>query len=320
MNVFFFILTNNIVPIFVLIIIGYLMNRKFNLDIFTLTKLNFYIFVPAFTFVNLYITKIHLEMVKVMIITTLILIINTILSSIVAKKRKYNKGMKNAFANSIMFYNSGNIGIPLMTLVFSSAPFIINGQKPYLSAALTAQIMVLVIQDITTNTLGFVNAGQANTHWRESFIKVLKMPSIYIIPLAFILKLIPYDMTNIPIWPAFEYASKGLVPVALITLGVQLSKTSIKLKNIEVYIASAIRLLVGPIIGFILVKVFAVEGIIAQVIMISTALPTAVNSALIAVECDNYPDFASQVVMTSTLFGAITLVFVIYIARILFPV
>ncbi|KOA20680.1 hypothetical protein CLHOM_08220 [Clostridium homopropionicum DSM 5847] len=42
-----------------------------------------------------------------------------------SKARRYDEGFKNAFANSLMFYNCSNIGVPLITLVFSSNPFII---------------------------------------------------------------------------------------------------------------------------------------------------------------------------------------------------
>ena len=82
----------------------------------------------------------------------------------------------------------------------------------------------------------------------------------------------------------------------------------------------AVRLIGGPIIAFFLIKVFGFTGMTAQALMISSSVPTAVNSALIAVEFDNYPDFASQAVMISTLFSAVSLVIVIYSARLLFPV
>lgn len=320
MQVFLFILTNNIVPIFALIALGYLMSKKFDLDIFTLTKLNFYIFVPSFTFVNLYTTKIPLEMVKVLGAAILLLIVNMMVVAFSAKLRGYNEGFKNAFTNSILFYNTGNIGVPLITLVFSSAPFVVNGQTPYLDIALTAQIMVLVVQNITTNTLGFINAGRANTHWKACVQKVFHMPTIYAIPLAFLLKVVPYDFTNLALWPALNYARNALVPVALITLGVQLSRTAFEFKNKEVYLSVFVRLIGGPILALLFISVLRIEGVIAQVVMISSALPTAVNSALIAVEYDNYPDFASQTVMTSTLFSAGSLVFVIYMARLMFPV
>ncbi|MEW9122940.1 MAG: AEC family transporter [Thermotaleaceae bacterium] len=320
MSVFLFILSNNIIPIFILILLGFAMGKNFNMDIATLTKLNFYVFVPSFTFVNLYTTQIPIEMTKVLIVTICILVTNILVSWIISKGFAYDEGLKNAFANSIIFFNTGNIGVPLITLLFSSAPFLIDGETPYLNIALTAQIMILVVQNITTNTIGFMNAGRATTPWKESFYKVLKMPTIYAVPLAFLLKGVPYDITMLPIWPTLNYARHALVPVALIALGIQLSKTAFVFKNRAVYVSALVRLFGGPVFAMFFLYLFQIEGIMAQVVMISAALPTAVNTALIAVEYDNYPDFASQAVMLSTLLSGGSLVFIIYMARIIFPI
>jgi len=54
-------------------------------------------------------------------------------------------------------------------------------------------------------------------------------------------------------------------------------------------------------------------------VLISSGVPTAVNTALIAVDYDNCPGFASQTVLLSTLLCTLTLPAVIYTARILFP-
>ena len=57
MNIFSSIILNNIIPIFVLICLGYIIDKKFKPDMNTLTKINFYLFVPAFSFVNIYTTN-----------------------------------------------------------------------------------------------------------------------------------------------------------------------------------------------------------------------------------------------------------------------
>ena len=92
-----------------------------------------------------------------------------------------------------------------------------------------------------------------------------------------------------------------------------------RISSKEVYLSVLVRLLGGPIIALFFIYLFQLRGVIAQVVMISSALPTAVNTALIAIEYDNYPNFASQAVVVSTLFAAVSLVFMIYIARIIFP-
>lgn len=320
MQIFFTILTSNILPIFIIISLGFFTSKKFKLNVSTLSKLNFYIFVPGFVFFNIYTTEIPLEMLRVLLFAICIAAVNGLLAEVMGRIRGYDRPMRNALKNALMFYNSGNIGLPLITLVFSTGPFLINGQTPYLNVAVTAQIMILVFQNISTNSLGFYIAGIAQNDWRKSLKKVLSMPTIYTIPMAFICKTIDYDLTQSFIWPVFEYIKGGMVAIALISLGAQLSYTKFDFKNKDSYMAAAIRLIGGPVLALGLTYIFGFKGIVAQTLMISTAVPTALNTALIAVECKNCEDFASQTVMLSTLFSAATLTIVIYAARIIFPI
>lgn len=320
MTIFLHILGYNILPIFILIILGYILSTKFELNISTLSKLNFYIFVPSFIFYNLYTTKLAFDMVKVLFCSILILASNTVLAAIITKLRNYDAAMANAFKNSVMFNNCGNIGLSLITLVFSSAPFIVNGETPYLNTALSAQVMILVLQNVASNTLGFYYAGRATLNLKASLMKILSMPIIYAMPAALLLKLIPFDFTAAPGWPGLIYLKNGLVPFSLITLGIQLQKTSISFTNKEVYISAFSRLIIGPILAILMIYIFGFSGVTAQTIMIAYAVPTAVNTALIAVEFKNCEDFASQAVMMSTLLSAVTLTISIYAARIIFPV
>lgn len=320
MDIFFHILGHNIVPIFLLIAAGFCLSKKFSLDIFTLSKLNFYIFTPGFMFVNLYTANIDISMLQVLVFGTAMLVLNDFLAVLIGKWRNMTSGLSDAFKNTIMFNNCGNIGISLVTLVFSSDPYVINGKTPYLDTALSAMIVILMLQNIATNTLGFFYAGRAKFKAKESLINILSMPTIYVIPLVLALKMFPFDMKTTVVWPALEYISNGLVPIALLTLGVQLSRTAFDLKNIEVSLSAFARLVLGPLLALIGMYWWGFYGIIAQTVLIACVVPTAVNVALIAVECDNFPDFSSQAVMLSTLLSTVTLTFVIYAARIVFPI
>lgn len=57
-----YILLNNIAPIFALVAVGYYVGKKFNLDIYTLSKVNFYVFIPAMIFVKIYEADIDLDL------------------------------------------------------------------------------------------------------------------------------------------------------------------------------------------------------------------------------------------------------------------
>ncbi len=320
MLIFLHILGHNIIPVFIIIGLGFLVSKRFNLNIHSLSKLTFYIFVPAFIFYNLYTAELTFDMLKILFFSVTYMGASFLLAVFISKLRKYDVAMTNAFKNSIMFNNSGNIGLSLITLIFGSAPYVIGGKTPYLNQALTAQVIIMVFMNVTMNTLGFYNAGRAKMNIRDSMRQILSMPSIYAIILALFLKLIKLDITSSFLWPTLIYVKEGLVPMALITLGVQLSKTDFHFKDIDVNIAVFTRLVMGPILAFFLIRLFGFNGVIAQTILISYAVPTAVNTALIAVECDNRKDFASQEVMISTIFSAVTLTTVIYGAGILFQI
>lgn len=320
MTIVLTIFINNILPIFLLVGLGYIFGRKLGPDINTLTKLNLYALVPVFTFVYLYTSDIPADMLKVLAFAVIMLAACSALSLAVSRIMGFDKGKKYAFINSVIFYNSGNIGIPLITLVFSSAPFIMDGQTPYLELALTSQIMILVTQNITTNSIGFYNAGRAKMDLRRSLKKILGVPTIYAVPAAFLLKLVPYDLTLLPVWPSLDYMRNALVAVALLTLGVQIYRTKFDKLDKGVILSAFIRLVCGPAIAFVIIRMLSLDGVIAQAVLISSGVPTAVNTALIAVDYDNYPGFASQTVLLSTLLCTLTLPAVIYTARILFPV
>ncbi len=310
MDIFVFILFNNIFPIFAIIFLGYILDKAFNLDVKSLSKLNFYVFVPAFIIVNIYNTSIETELLRAIIFAIVYLIILFMISCIIGRSRRLEMSTVNAFKNSVMFYNSGNFGLPLITLVFSDSPLLIY--------AISVQVMVLIVQNMTTNSIGFYNAGRGHMSFEKTIKAVLKKPPIYALALTLILKALPYDAPQFFLWPALDYLRSGLIPMALLTLGVQLSVSKINIRNVDVYIATFVRLIGGPILAFFLLHLLQISGTMAQVLFISSAVPSAVNTALIAVEFDNEPDFASQVVMTTTLLSAVTLTVVIYLSEVLF--
>ncbi|MBQ7917180.1 MAG: AEC family transporter [Firmicutes bacterium] len=322
MEVFLYILSHNILPIMFIVCLGFVMGKCFPMDVKTLSKLNFYVFVPAFTFYQVYTTVLPDSIAWVLVFALSLLLLNHIAARFIGKLRHYDMGMRNAMMNALMFYNSGNIGIPLITLVFSGAPFIINGETPYLAPALALQVVVLIVQNLSVNTLGFYNAGIGQKmSWKEAIISVFKMPTVYAIPLAFFMNLcVDYDLTTFSLWAGIKYLKEGLVPIALFTLGVQLSRTQISKPSWDVILAVIMRLAGGPLLALLLIGVFRFDHFTAQVLMMSSAVPTALNSALIAVERDNHPQFASQAVLYSTLLSPITLTFVVYISRMVFPI
>ena len=318
MTIFLSIILNSIIPIFILISLGFILDKQFRLDLNTLSKINFYLFVPAFSFVFIYKTDISADLVRVLVLNFTLLAIMFLTGAFFAKILKLPKKTGKAFENALMFYNSGNIGVSLMTLVFSNAPFTENGTAPYLSMALAVQIMTLLVQNLSTNTIGFINSGGEGMTLRTGVGRVVRMPTLYAVTCAILFKLFPFDFSATPVWPALENLRAGLVGVALITLGVQLSKTKIDVKNKLPYLAAFCRLLGGPAAAFLLIKLFGFDGVIARAVFISSSTPAAVNTALLSAEMNGDSDFAVQTVTVSTLLSAVTMTTVVYLAYVIF--
>lgn len=305
--------TDNILPVFFLIMLGFLLGKKVKLDPSVLTSLNFYIIIPSFMFVMLTETDLPANVALILVAATIMLVINALLGLLISKARSFDNVMSRSFASSLMFYNSGNIGIPLITLVFSD-----HQNKSALGIALAVQISVLLVQNISINTVGFILANHRSGSLKESIVKVFKMPIIYSIALALCLKYFSFDPQSLSIWPALVYAKDAMVAIALLTLGIQLASTSIKSLRADVFLSSALRLVGGPIAALIIIWFMRFDGIVAQAFLISSSVPTAVNTALIAIECKTNPEFASQTVMVSTVISAITLSGVIFLSQILY--
>ena len=300
MENFIYIIINIILPIFTLIGIGFISQKKLKMDVRTFTRVNIYIFVPALLFTKVYETNVTLQLFGTIFIYLLgLCIIMFVLSEVIARLFNYPRGRRKAFVNSIIFFNSGNYGLPLTELAFYNNPL-----------ATTVQIFIMIIQTIAQNTVGVFQASAGNKDSLQALKNILRMPALYILLLVVFLKVFKIEIPASLIMP-IKNITNGFVAVALITLGVQLSEVKIGFRFKEVFIASFMRLILTPVIGAVLIFFMGVEGILAKALILGATTPTAVNTAIIAKEFNNEPDYASQIVFLTTLLSSITVSIVI---------
>lgn len=304
---FFLILKDIILPIFVIMAIGYICQIKFNLNVQTLARLNIYFFVPGFIFVRLYETTLDGALfIKIISFIILYIFILYVVAYVVAKLMQLKKGEATIFSNSIMFFNSGNYGVPANDLVFKSDPF-----------AASIQVIYLMFQNIFLFSYGIFSLQAANIGKVKALLAYFKMPVMYALVLGLVLG--AYDVP-IPefIWVPANYIANGMIATALFTLGAQVANIKVISGMKIVYVSMFLRLIIGPFIALGMIYLFGLSGLTAQAILIASTMPTSVNSAVIAEEYKNHPDIAAQMVLFSTLFSSITVTFFIYLARVLF--
>jgi len=307
MNVFFTILLNVILPVFLLIAVGAFLHRKFTFDMGTLSKLNSYLLMPAIGFANVYQSKMGgstlLLVVSLLIVQNISLMI---VSSFLSKMFKFENGLSSAFKNSVVLSNSGNFGLPVSQLVFQGNPI-----------GLSIQIVVMIFQNLLTYTYGLFNTVSVHKKGIQALKVFLRNPVFY----AFLLGMF-FQITSIKIpeyfWIPIENISNAFLAIALITLGAQSAFIKINRLSTPLILSLLGRLIVSPTIAFIVILLFNIEGTIAQALFIASSFPTSRNSSLFALEYNNYPEYAAQAVLLSTLCSMFTVTIVVYLSEILF--
>ena len=302
-----YILTNILLPIFIIMFIGYILDVKFELNLNTLAKLNVYFLVPGFIFVRLYETSFSGELFFYIVVFFLIYIIALfLLSKALAKVLKFNTAKTTTLTNSVLFFNSGNYGVPVNDLVFKGDAF-----------AMSVQVIVLTLQNIFTFTYGVFSLQSLQVGKLKALYGYFKMPILYALIIAIVLN---YYQISIPefIWVPANYIAEAMIAIALVLLGAQIARIKFEFKWSSSYMFILLRLIIGPIIALVIINLIGIEGTIGQALFIASAMPASVNSSVIAQEYNNYPELAAQVVFLSTIFSALTVTIVIFLSSIIF--
>ena len=102
------------------------------------------------------------------------------------------------------------------------------------------------------------------------------------------------------------------IPIALIVLGMQLSETRFQPKIKEVLLAMT-RLSIAPMIAYLVGRFLQLETLDLQVLVLQSAMPTAVSSFIIVSEFGGDKDLVARAIVTSTSISFISLPIVLLI-------
>ncbi|MCL5996904.1 MAG: AEC family transporter, partial [Chloroflexi bacterium] len=132
---------NIILPIFVLVGVGIVMDRTFHLDLATLSKLNFYVFVPALIFIKTLDAQLSPALfASVAAFTALHIVLMFVLSWTLFGLPPFSR-QRPVLTLAAILSNAGNYGIPLATLAFGAQ-------------GASAMAIVVMVQNLATFTAG----------------------------------------------------------------------------------------------------------------------------------------------------------------------
>lgn len=283
------------------------MHRKYNMNLNTLAKINLAYLAPATIFIKLYSAELPFGLLKnVIIFFALCMAGLYILCRIAVKLFGFSPGMRVAFTNSVLFDNSGNYAIPLNQLLFSGNP-----------AALSVQVLIMSFQSFLVFSYGVISLQALGTSKWKALLGYFKLPVFYALVLGIGLNAAGIKIPDF-IGRPLNYVADSMVAIALLTLGAQIANLRLKAVQFPLLASMVLRLLASPAIAFLVITLLKLDGLLAQTLLISSGMPTSVNSAILAQEYRNEEEFSSQTVLFSTLINAFTMTALIFAAKVLY--
>jgi len=282
-------------PVFFIVGIGYFLGKKSpNLDTSFITNYSANFGTPALVIFALTSSGVTYDIFAEYFIYSLIAIICFAVTGIIfliLMKKDYIRELP-----PFILPNTGNMGIPICLFAYGS-----------LGMGVAAAISSLVVLLHFT-----LNVFLANKKFDINII--IKSPSFYAILVAVTFLYFDFETPTFVLNTVMLLAY-AMIVLILMSLGVAL--TQLKVFSFKSSIISSVgRVIIGPIIGFGLIKIFNLTGFAAGVLLIQSSMPSAILTYLIAsmYSPKKIVDSISSMIVVSTLMSLITVPIIVFIA------
>ncbi|MGK7904078.1 MAG: AEC family transporter [Hormoscilla sp.] len=286
-----------LVPVGFIILMGFIAARTLTLEKQTLSQLSIYILTPALIAFSLYRTTLGADRTALLIagfaITSWLVYLVT---QGLGKLWKLPAPVQKSLIASTVFSNTGNLGLPFITFALGKA-------------GLERAIVCLI-----ANTIILFGTGPAllkGGNLGAGVYLTLKLPLFWAMLTGLILRLLAIELP----WQldkGVEMLGNAVIPIDLVILGMQLASTRFVVGIYE-GIAAALRLLGAPLIAYLVGRyLLYLDGLDLQVLMLQSAMPTAVTTVVLVTQFGGDAPRAARTVVVSTLMSFFTLPLVLW--------
>lgn len=288
------VLVNIVLPVFLIIGAGYLAARWLTVDIQTLSRVSLYVLGPCLVFSKLVETTVSsADLAQIVGFTVAATILVLGLSWVVARLLRLDRSTESGFMLASTFVNSGNYGLPLVLFAFG---------QPGLERAL----VYFVTSAFLVNTLGVFVASRGKAKATTSIVNIFKIPLIYAIAAAFVLRAMGIVLPDFFLEPT-AMVGDAAIPVMLLLLGMQLARSSFGGRVGLISAATAVRLVGGAVVAVLLASLMGLSEITSQTCIVEHSTPTGVVTSILSMEFGTEPELVTGVIFASTLASVATM-------------
>ena len=275
-----------IAPVFIIAGLGYFwVKGELPFDNGTISSLVMYVGSPCLIYSALTSKAAETAALGMMGISAFLVILMSLIFSWVFLKIA---GWKlTTYLPALIHPNCGNMGLPLVLLAF--------GQE-----GLALGMAYFFVNSISQYTLGMaISSGHFDIR------QLMKQPIIWAV--IFVLTVILGDF-QMPKW--FNSTTSILagltIPAMLIMLGTSLANLNVASLK-ETLTISSLRILLGLGLGLLVIEMLSLSGIMAGIVLLQSAMPSAVFNYIFADRFNRESDKVAAVILQSTLISALSL-------------
>jgi predicted permease len=294
-----------ILPIIVITGLGYWLESKFELEPATLNRVSIYCLSPCLLFVTLLRTEINGgEAVRLSLLMLGVVVTMCLLAYCIARVMRLTAAERSGFMLATTFMNSGNYGLSASRFAFGEVGF---------------QLAVIgyMTQALLSQTLAVYVASSGHGSQRSAVLQVFKMPMIYGAILAIVLRSVGIRLDEsdgflaVGLYRGLRLVADATLPLLLLILGMQLRRRKGTETTGPLGAAAGLRLVASVPIAFGLAYLLGLSDLALRVGIMQAAMPTAVNTTILALEFNTWPGFVSNVVVITTVASLVTLTILI---------
>jgi predicted permease len=284
------------IPLYGLIVVGYVSGRYLEIKKDTIATLLLYVFGPVVGFNSILTYRISLNVLSIPLLAYLICTIIALIT-LYAGNFIWKDDTKNMLSVGIANGNFGFLGLPLTLVLF--------GQKYF---ALTA--LFGIGASVFVATLGRFIAARANYNLRESMIKVAKLPLIYALLFGILLNLLKIPIHN-SVHQVLNNMNGAFSVLGLMLVGIAMSELGkIKIDAVLIIFTIIMTFILWPLLasGFIFLdrstlRLYTPD--IYRILLLMSILPVGASIVPISTELKVQPEKASFAVLFTTLMSLI---------------
>lgn len=275
-------------PVLILVAVGAVVARRVGIAAEPLAKLAYWIVGPAFIFDSLANAGLASDdLLRLALASFVAFVVSAIAALLLAVRLPRDR--LAAIVTTGAWGNTGNFGLAIVTFTFDDAAL------PYAAVCL-----------VVVNTSGLILGVAIAQGGRRGIVQAFTRPMTVVVLPALIVNFADIDLPLVVERPVGLLA-QAIIPVMLITLGIQLGNMGLPTIDLDVARSLAAKLIVQPLAAIGIVELLDITGDAGGAVVLQAAMPAAVFTAVLAIEQDTRPNETATIVMAGTLASVVTL-------------